>query len=749
MDNVVYSGGISSISGEGFVQERERRRARAWFKFYAVGALALSAAFPPMVAAQRAGPDARAAEAVARMTEEERYHLLHSLMPLPIGDIPDEVKNQPAMAGYVPGIPRLGIPPIAKTDASLGVTNPMQGREGDVATAMPSGLALAATFDPTLAYAGGAMIGAEARAKGFNVLLGGGANLARDPRNGRNFEYLGEDPLLAGILAGEAVRGTQSQGVVSTIKHFAINDQETHRHTMNAVIDEPALRMSDLLAFEIAIERGQPGSVMCAYNRVNGPWACGSDMLLNRVLRDDWGYQGWVMSDWGSVHAADYAARGLDQQAGAQLDQQIWFDAPLKELVARGEVPEERIEEMSHRILRSLYAVGADEPRGPEAIDYDAHAKIAQQAAEQGIVLLKNSGILPLAADAKSILVIGGYAHKGVMSGGGSSQVTPVGGPAALIPVGGDGFLETFGNILIMPSSPLAVLRGALPEAQIDYDSGYFPQSVAAKAENYDLVIAFATQWQVEGSDADSLTLPQGQDRLIELVASANPNTVVVLETGNPVRMPWLDSAAAVLAAWYPGQKGGEAIANILTGKINPSGKLPITFPADESQLPRPEIPGIGEPAGAMVEVDYDVEGADVGYRWFAREEKSPLFPFGHGLSYTSFTGEALEIVAGEQLIARATLRNTGPRAGTEVAQIYLAGANGRPMRRLAGFARVELQPGEAKTVEIPLEWRVIADWGDGGWEVAPGTYRFVLARDALATGPEQTARLPGRKFGH
>lgn len=715
------------------------------------GLLLAGAAFVPIagLAQQReaADPDRRAAETVAAMTPEERYQLLHSLMPLPIGTLPEEVRDQPAMAGYIAPIPRLNIPAMTQSDASLGVTNPMQRRAGDVATAMPSGLALAASFDPTLAFAGGAMIGAEARAKGFNVLLGGGVNLARDPRNGRNFEYLGEDPLLGGILAGEAIRGTQTQGVVSTVKHFAINDQETHRTTLNSVIDEAPLRMSDLLAFEIAIERGAPGSVMCAYNRVNGPWACGSDMLLNRVLKQDWGFKGWVMSDWGAVHAVDYAALGLDQQAGAQLDKEIWFDQPLKALVANGTISEDRITDMSQRILRSLYAVGADVAPVPAAIDYAAHGAIARQAAQQGIVLLKNNGVLPLATQAKTILVVGGYAHVGVMSGAGSSQVTPVGGPAALLPMGGDGFLEVFGNALIVPSSPLAALRTALPGTVISFDNGYFPETTAARAKHFDMVIVFATQWQIEGSDADSLSLPQGQDRLIELVTRANPANAVVLETGNPVRMPWIDQAGAVLAAWYPGQHGGEAIADVLTGKINPSGHLPISFPQDESQLPRPAIPGLGDPDGAMIDVDYNIEGADVGYRWYARQGSRPLFPFGHGLSYTSFAQDKLEIRGRDQLTARVTLRNTGTRAGADVAQVYLADAAGRPMRRLAGFARLELAPGETRTVDIPLEMRVIAEWQDDGWSIAPGSYRFVLAPDALADGPSQSVTLPARRI--
>jgi beta-glucosidase len=714
---------------------------------FLLGASVLFLAVGQGVHAQSRDPDARAAATEARMTDAERYQLLHSVMPFPIPGTPPPTEPVKAMAGYIRGIERLGIPAMTKTDASLGVTNPLQLRKDDVATAMPSGLALAATFDPTLAYAGGKMIGAEARAKGFNVLLGGGANLARDPRNGRNFEYLGEDPLLAGILTGEAVRGTQSEGVVSTIKHFALNDQETHRNTLNAVIGEAALRESDLLAFEIAIERGQPGSVMCAYNRVNGPWACGSDFLLNKVLKGDWNYKGWVMSDWGAVHAVDYAGLGLDQQAGATLDAQIWFDKPLKTLVASGTMPKARIADMNRRILRSLYAVGADAPLSEGPIDYDAHGKVAYQAAADGIVLLKNEGnILPLATSAKKILIVGGHADIGVMSGGGSSQVTPVGG-SAFVPVGGPGFLAMFGKQLIVPSSPLRALQATFPAAQ--YDSGYFPESTAAAAKSADLVIVFATQWNVESMDSGSMMLPQGQDALIAAVAKANPNIVVVLETGNAVRMPWLKDVKAVIEAWYPGQRGGEAIADVLTGKINPSGRLPVTFPIDETQLPRPAIPGLGASPESDVTVDYRIEGADVGYRWFARESKTPLFAFGHGLNYTRFEHGALQVREGKTLQASFTVRNTGNRAGADVPQLYLTDMAGKSTTRLVAFSKVMLAPGESKAITLDIDPRLLANWSDGRWQIKAGVYRFSLAKSAAAAGVQAEATLRGRSWGY
>jgi beta-glucosidase len=291
------------------------------------------------------------------MTDAERFQLLHGVMPLPLPGLPPPPASVKPTAGYIAGIPRLGIPDLLETDASLGVTNPLQLRSGDVATAMPPGLALASSFDPQLAELAGSTVGAEVRAKGFNVLLGGGVNLARDLRNGRNFEYLGEDPLLAGTLAGAAIAGTQSQGVVSTVKHFALNDQETLRQSLDARIDEAGLRESDLLAFQLAIERGQPGSVMCAYNKVNGYDACGNNWLLNEVLKSDWKYKGWVMSDWGAVHDVSYFGKGLDQQSGEQLDAKVWFDSPLQQEVTAGGIRATmRSGRLSHRgVLLSRY----------------------------------------------------------------------------------------------------------------------------------------------------------------------------------------------------------------------------------------------------------------------------------------------------------------------------------------------------------------------------------------------------------
>lgn len=500
---------------------------------------------------------ARAEAVVARMTTDEKIALVHGLFP-PMAN--GKTKNEliPS-AGHIDGIPRLGVPLVRESDASLGVANQVEQRKGDVATALPSGLATAASFDPEIARAGGAMIGAEARAKRFNVLLAGGVNLTRDPWNGRNFEYLGEDPLLAGLLGGAHIAGVQSNRIVSTVKHFALNAQETGRMVVDARIDEKALRMSDLLAFQIAIEKGRPGSVMCAYNKVNGDWACENPRLLTDVLKRDWGYRGWVMSDWGAVHSTAKAANaGLDQQSGQELDKALFFAKPLKQAVENGEVPVARLDDMVIRYLTGLIETGAYDapmPATAEAISYDQHAEVAQRAAEAGIVLLDERNLLPLAASAKRIVVIGGNADVGVLSGGGSSQVRSVGGAPVEVPLA-YGAASSFARITYHASSPLEALRKALPGVRVDYVDGRNFNATVEAARAADLAIVFATQWTTEAQDVPDLRLPDHQDALIDAIATAQPKTVAVMETGGPVLMPWIEKVPAVVQAWYPASAG-------------------------------------------------------------------------------------------------------------------------------------------------------------------------------------------------
>ncbi len=710
-----------------------------------------SATTPSAATAAAAQARARADAIVARMTQDEKLLLVHGLFPpMATGKSANELIPS---AGHIDGIPRLGVPLVRESDASLGVANQVEQRKGDVATALPSSLATAASFDPGIARAGGAMIGSEARAKRFNVLLAGGVNLTRDPWNGRNFEYLGEDPLLAGTLAGAHIAGVQSNRIVSTVKHLALNAQETGRMVVDARIGEAALRMSDLLAFEIAIEQGRPGSVMCAYNKVNGDWACENGHLLNDVLKRDWGYPGWVMSDWGAVHSTTRAANaGLDQQSGQELDKAPYFGAPLRAAIDQGAVSRRRLDDMVARYLTGLIQTGAYDTPVPAAATippYARNADVAQRAAEAGIVLLKNQGdVLPIARTARRIVVIGGNADVGVLSGGGSSQVRSVGGAPVETPLAYGGS-ASFARITYHASSPLAALRKALPGAQVTWLDGRNFNATVDAAKGADMAIVFATQWTTEADDVPDLRLPDHQDALIAAIAAVQPRTVAVLETGGPVLMPWIDQVPAVVEAWYPGQRGGEAIANILTGKVNPSGRLPITFPAAASQPVRPRPVGLdrltgldaaaaADPGAASTHalesfpVDY-VEGADVGYRWYERKRMTPLFPFGHGLGYTRFAYRNPVVTGGRTLSITFDVVNTGARTGADVPQMYVAReAGGAPMR-LAGFTRVTLKPGESRRITLTAEPRIVADYDVRlpGWRIDAGRYRVALGHDA------------------
>ncbi|SMC41224.1 beta-glucosidase [Novosphingobium sp. B1] len=700
--------------------------------------------------------DARAAATVRQMTADEKVVLTHGIMPLPLGGPPPPIPADAlAGAGYIPGIERLGVPALKETDASLGVSYVM-GIRKDGATALPSGVAQAASWNPDLMYRGGAMIGSEARAKGFNVLLAGGVNLMRDPRNGRTFEYLAEDPLLSGMLVGAAIRGIQSNNIISTIKHFALNGQETGRKYVDVKIAEGAARESDLLAFQIGIEQGQPGSVMCAYNRVWGEQACANDWLLNKVLKGAWGYKGFVMSDWGAVPNIEAALKGLDQQSGEQLDPAVFFGDKLKDKAAADPVWKARLDDMNRRVLTAIYASGLDKnPAKPAGkIDFAANGMVAEEVARQGIVLLKNNGALPLAKSAKAIAIIGGYADGGVLSGAGSSQVHGEGGPAVTRPIGGKGVWAGFIAQQYHRSSPIDAIQALAKDAKVTYRDGRYIADAVEKAKQSEVAIVFATQWTTEGLDVPDLSLPDGQDELIAAVAAANPNTIVVLETGGPVKMPWLDKVAGVIEAWYPGARGGPAIASVLFGDTNPSGRLPLTFPASEAQLPRPKLDGSdwvepdfsGNPSSGSDKLvsDYDIEGSDVGYRWFARKGTKPLFAFGHGLSYTTFESAGLKL---KGMTASFTVKNTGKREGAEVAQLYLVDRAGQAKRRLAGFQRVNLAAGASQNVSLTIDPRILADWKDGGWTMPAGDYSFALGKDAETLGTPVKVRLPAKSW--
>jgi beta-glucosidase len=684
-------------------------------------------------------PDQRADMVIAQMTLDEKIQLVHGtgfgFGPPAAGQPPSRSNGG---AGWIPGIPRLGIPDLNMADSAVGVTRGAQ--RSRYSTGLPSALGAAATWDLDLAYLYGTVIGRELRDQGYNMSIGGGVNITREPRNGRNFEYLGEDPILAGKSIGRLMKAVQDQHIVGDIKHYAMNDQETGRNIGNVILDKRTMRETDLLAFEIGLRDSQAAGVMCSYNKVNGDWACENDYLLNQVLKKSFGFKGWVMSDWMGTHSTYKAATaGLDQE----MPGSDFFGDALKKAVESKEIPAARLDDMVHRILRSMFAVGViDYPPAPtRVVDVFQGLEDAQRIAESGIVLLRNANnVLPLnAAAVKSIAVIGSHADVGVLSGGGSAQVDPPGGNAVPPPPGqGGGRGGMFGGSPVYyPSSPLKALRAKAPKAKIDYNAGTDPAAAAAFAKAAEIAIVFVNQPASEGRDARTLSLPENQDALVAAVAAANPRTIVVVESGGTVSMPWAGQAAGILESWFPGIGGAQAIANILFGDVNPSGKLPVTFAKSEQDLPHPAIAGIdlqpqggrgGGPFGGQLppfDIPY-TEGLKVGYKWFDAENKEPLFPFGFGLSYTSFAYSGLN--AGLDSVTF-TVKNTGRRAGVEIAQVYAAlpAAAKEPPRRLVGWTRVALNPGESKTVTVAIEPLFLSVFHaeKDGWELLPGEYQI------------------------
>lgn len=693
-------------------------------------------------------PPERAQRLVATLTRSEKVLLLTSYFGV---KVPwnhywfDEAR--PQSAGFVPGVARVGFTPQWQTDAGSGVATQGKAPPELERTLLPSGILTASTWNPELAERGGAMIGREARASGFNVMLAGGVNLLRDPGNGRNFEYAGEDPLLAGTMVGALVRGVQSNRIVSTVKHFALNDQETGRNVVNVKLDEAAARISDLLAFQLAIEHGDPGSVMCSYNLVNGTYACENSWLLNDVLKGDWGFRGYVMTDWGAqTDTVRNALAGLDQETGVREKGGYQWLEKLEAAVVSGKVPAARLDDMVERVARTLIEKGAvDDPVKPAAIDFAAHAAVTQAVAEEGIVLLKNADVLPLSPRVKRVALIGGHADVGVLTGGGSAQVYPPGGNV----VPGLGPPSWPGPTVYARSSVLAALKSELPGSDISWSDGTDVAAAARAAAAAEVAIVVVTQWTTESVDF-SLTLPDAQDALVEAVARANRRTVVVLETGGPVLMPWFERAGAVVQAWYPGSRGGPAIARVLSGAVNPSGHLPASFPRRLEQLPRPQIVGEGLPPEQRFDVTLH-EGAAVGYRWYDRNQLEPLLPFGHGLSYTRFAQSELSArVVERELEVSFRVENTGGRAGKHVAQIYVspgAGAGWEAPKRLGAFAKVELDPGAASRCTLRVDPRLLATYEPArrAFHVAAGEYEVSLATSATTTTQSVKVRLPER----
>jgi beta-glucosidase len=686
-------------------------------------------------------PDERSALVLKEMTLDEKITLLHGTGMHGLGPMSPLATGSNGGAGYVVGIPRLGIPAIQMSDAAYGVRSSSQN--GRYATALPSDLAAAASWDLDAAYEYGALIARELRAQGFNMSLGGGINLTREPRNGRTFEYLGEDPILAGKLVGRVMKAEQDNHVIGDIKHYALNDQESGRNAVNVNIDKRSMRESDLLAFEIGLHDSDAAAVMCSYNRLNGDYACENQYLLTEVLKKEWDFKGFVVSDWGGTHStAKASAAGLDHEQPAQ----IFYGEAMKDAVQSGKVPMAELDDHVHRILRAMFATGViDDPPAKSVVDVEGGFEVAQRIEEQSIVLLRNDhSLLPLdASKAASIAVIGGHADVGMISGGGSAQVDPPGGNAIMPP--GKGGPSWQANVWF-PTSPLKSIRALAPRANLQFDPGTDPASAAALAKKADVAIVFAYQWESEGMDLDSLSLPDHQDELIEKVAAANPHTIVVLETGTAVTMPWADHVSGILEAWYSGSHGAQALARLIFGEVNPGAKLPMTFPKSESDLPHltivkpPEesVTKHGDPDAwkriapglPAFQTTYD-EGLKVGYKWYDAEHKQALFPFGYGLSYTTYSYSDLKVMPGKNVRVSFKVTNTGNRAGAEIAEVYAALPDnaGEPPKRLVGWSKIKLNAGESKEVSLEVEPKFLSIFNAerDSWQLIAGSYNFMV----------------------
>lgn len=687
-------------------------------------------------------PDQRADMVLKEMTLDEKIQLVHGTGwgVLRAGDpVPPESNLG---AGFVPGIKRLGIPDINLADSAVGVR--LGALQSRYSTLLPSVIGMAASWDTDAADLYGSVIGRELRAQGFNMSIGGGVDLAREPRNGRTFEYAGEDPILAGTMVGHVMKGVQSNQVMGDIKHYALNDQETGREILNAVLDKRSMRETDLLAFQLAIAIAQPAGVMCAYNKINGDYCCENDYTLNQVLKREWGFKGWVLSDWGGTHSTVKAAlAGLDQEMPGDK----YFGASLKKAVEAGSIPMARLDNMVQRILRSMFANGViDNPPVRRVVDPFRGRDDAQHVAEESIVLLKNAdGELPLdASRIHSIAVIGSHADVGVLSGGGSAQVDAPGGNAIAPKPGSSVWLE----VVYFPSAPLKYIREKAPAARVEYLDGKDLGAAANLAKNSDVALVFVNQPMQESRDAATLSLPDNQDALVTAVAAANPHCIVILETGGPVSMPWIGQVKGVLETWYPGIGGAQAIANILFGDINPSGKLPITFAKTEADLPHPQVPGLetGTPQKRPFDVNY-TEGLKVGYKWFEAEDKDPLFAFGHGLSYTSYAYADLRITPAQREVSF-SIQNNGDRSGAEIAQVYavLPEATGENFKRLVAWQRVPLGAHESKTVTLTLDplYLSIFNVDKNAWELVSGDYKILVGPSSADTPLSGTLQLSG-----
>ncbi len=698
---------------------------------------ARAAACPWMNAAL--APDARAQMLLGAMSLADKIAMVHQAYPQ---------DTHYGAAGWIPANPNLCIPDLALNDAGEGVGDQQVGT-----TAFPSPIAQASSWDPALEYQFGAALGAEAAGKGINVQLAPGIETDRVPMNGRNWEYASEDPYLSGQVGAAEVQGIQSQHVIAVIKHYIANSQETDRMTDSSDVSERTLEEIYAPQYETAVKQGGAGAVMCSYNRINGVYACENPFTLG-ILDDQFGFTGFVMSDWGATHSTVASANaGLDMEMNTFPG--TYYGSALQTAVGNGQVPMATLDDMVLRILRPMFRIGLfDHPVAAQPGAYGAnvstsdHVTLARTIAEAGTVLLKNdNGILPITGHGRTIAVIG----------------QPAGAAGAENEYNGEGsgHVPEFGSIPVVSPQQGITARAATDGDAVVYADGTTTADAVAAAKAASVAVVFAGDTESEGIDRTNLTLtggvceltsctpqPYDQNALIAAVAAANPNTIVVLNTGGPVLMPWQSSIKGLVEAWYPGQEDGDAIAALLFGDVDPSGRLTETFPAAQRDIPEQSAaqwPGVTASGDGVGPHSQYSEGLLVGYRWYDAKGIAPLFPFGFGLDYTSFrySGMTLAATSAGGNVAHASIRvtNAGTRAGADVPQMYIEdpASTGEPPRQLEGYARVSLSPGASATVDLPIGARALSWWNPAthAWTVSPGCYTVVVApneRDTAAS---------------
>lgn len=648
--------------------------------------------------------ETRVQELLSRLTLAEKVRLMYGVAR------PRGVHS----VGYVAGIPRLGVPPLLLSDGPIGVKDSCFGEQFPdncklgKSTALPATVSLAASFDPTLAHDYGQIVGAESRARGVDVLYGPAMNVVRIPQGGRNFEYFSEDPYLTGSLATAWVRGLQSEAVAAQVKHYALNNQENDRHAASSDVDERTMREIYLPAFQQAVTQGGADSAMCANNPVNGVYNCQNTLLLRQILAGEWGWGGVVGSDYAATNSALGSVNGGLDEEFTGLDWGKWYST-LPDLVRQGQVSEDVIDVHVRRILRMMFKLGMFDPGRPTGkVDVAAHGAFSRGVAERGSVLLKNdTGILPLDASAvKSVAVIGQYADTAMTGGNGSSKVTPY--------------------YAVSPVQGITARLGA--GADVTTADGTDVTKAVALAKRSEVAVVVVNDVEQEGRDRPNIDLPGNQNQLVAAVRAANPRTVVVLNTGSAVTMPWLSQVHALLEMWYPGEEDGNALAALLFGDVDPAGRLPVTFPTALDQDCCHTPPGYPAQNGSY---DY-TEGLQVGYRWYDAQHLTPLFPFGFGLSYTSFRVSNLSVAPtlpnlGNTVRVSVQVTNTGTRSGTATPQVYLGfpAKAGEPPRRLVATARAALSPGESRRVTMTVPRQAYSSWNSAAhnWDVASGDY--------------------------